>query len=411
MNKVKPALATNAMWLLSGNAIYLACQLVILSALTQYSELETVGSFGLIMAICTPIFAITGLGLRTAQSTDALGEYEFSDYFGLRIAMTFLGTLVILSTIYIWKPLLLFFALPIVLAKSIEQYSDLFYGTLQKAERIKSVAISLIMRGFLSMVLFVSFLGFGLEVELAFYAQLSAWFFVAIFHDIQIVRLIQNTIKPRFSLPALLKLGKLSAPLGAGIGIGALQISLPRFFVEFFLGSTALGLYTVVGYFQQAATIFINSIGHALSARLSQLWLASNHIRFWRIVKLFMMLSLTGASCLVSLVLFFGETFLVYIFGDEYSAASDLFILTSIAVSCLILASGFQFTLLAQRRFRVFGSLQFAFLLLVSITTFFGINWYGLEGLGYGLVVAGIVRLLVMTTITMTHKKASNSIN
>jgi hypothetical protein len=74
-------LRVNFLWTLAGNVIYAACQWGILIALAKLGTLQMVGEFALALAVTAPILIGAGLSLRSVQVTDALGEYEFRDYF------------------------------------------------------------------------------------------------------------------------------------------------------------------------------------------------------------------------------------------------------------------------------------------------------------------------------------------
>ena len=78
-------LRVNFLWTLAGNVIYAACQWGILVALAKLGTPQMVGEFALALAVTAPILIGAGLSLRSVQATDALGEYEFRDYFSLRL--------------------------------------------------------------------------------------------------------------------------------------------------------------------------------------------------------------------------------------------------------------------------------------------------------------------------------------
>src|SRR5207249_10179214 len=74
-------LRVNFLWTLAGNVIYAACQWGILVALAKLGTPQMVGEFALALAVTAPILIGAGLSLRSVPVTDALGEYEFRDYF------------------------------------------------------------------------------------------------------------------------------------------------------------------------------------------------------------------------------------------------------------------------------------------------------------------------------------------
>src|SRR5580704_15153177 len=78
-------------WTLAGNVIYAACQFGMLSALAKLGNPSVVGQYALALAVAAPVFMLTNLQLRGVQSTDAKHEYDFPDYFTLRVISSLFG--------------------------------------------------------------------------------------------------------------------------------------------------------------------------------------------------------------------------------------------------------------------------------------------------------------------------------
>jgi hypothetical protein len=92
-------LRVNFLWTLAGNVIYAACQWGILVALAKIGTVQMVGEFALALAITAPILVGAGLALRAVEATDALGEYEFRDYFSLRLLTSAAAVLVVAGAV------------------------------------------------------------------------------------------------------------------------------------------------------------------------------------------------------------------------------------------------------------------------------------------------------------------------
>ena len=56
--------------------------------LAKLGSPEQVGQFALGLAIAAPVFMFATLRLRDVQATDAKQEYQFGDYFALRLTTT-----------------------------------------------------------------------------------------------------------------------------------------------------------------------------------------------------------------------------------------------------------------------------------------------------------------------------------
>ncbi|UCC65154.1 MAG: oligosaccharide flippase family protein, partial [Anaerolineae bacterium] len=140
------SLRANFSWTLVGNVVYAACQWGMLVVLAKLGSPEMVGQFALGLAITVPIMAFATLKTRLVQATDAKGEYQFGDYFGLRLITTAMALLVVAGVVlvsgYRRETALVILALGI--AKAFESISDVFYGLLQQRERMDRVAKSLL---------------------------------------------------------------------------------------------------------------------------------------------------------------------------------------------------------------------------------------------------------------------------
>src|SRR5205807_111503 len=90
-----PSLRSNFKWTFAGNVIYAACQWGMLSVLAKAGSAATVGQFALGLAVAAPVFMFSNLQLRAVQATDARSEYEFADYFTLRVLASALGLMVV----------------------------------------------------------------------------------------------------------------------------------------------------------------------------------------------------------------------------------------------------------------------------------------------------------------------------
>src|SRR6185312_2728981 len=82
-------LAGSALWLMSSNLLYAACQWGTIIALAKLGAPVAIGHLGLALAIATPIILFTSLGLRTVQATDMVRRYAFVEYLSLRVACNF----------------------------------------------------------------------------------------------------------------------------------------------------------------------------------------------------------------------------------------------------------------------------------------------------------------------------------
>lgn len=215
--------------------------------LAKLGSPEMVGQFTLGLAITAPVIMFTNLQLRIVQATDTRKHYSFSDYLGLRLISTALAlaiiTVISLLGGFRWETSLVIFLMG--LAKAFESTSDIFHGLIQQHERMDRIATSLMIKGPLSLLL----LGIGVYVSgnilWGLLGLVFAWAVVLVAWDIRsgILMLHRSQLQPRWHGKTLVQLVWLCLPLGFVMMLISLNINIPRYFIERYLGERELGIF------------------------------------------------------------------------------------------------------------------------------------------------------------------------
>ena len=129
-DKSKFSLKRNFVWVLSGSLIYSLCQWGLLVTIAKFGTAKLLGQFALGLAISAPIVMFTNLQLRAVEATDTRNQYQFGDYLGLRLAMTFIFMIMVIGIISFsdYQIQTKLVVLGVALFKSIETLSDIVYG-------------------------------------------------------------------------------------------------------------------------------------------------------------------------------------------------------------------------------------------------------------------------------------------
>uniref|UniRef100_UPI001ABB5751 lipopolysaccharide biosynthesis protein n=1 Tax=Aetokthonos hydrillicola TaxID=1550245 RepID=UPI001ABB5751 len=332
MPPTKPlTLRHNFFWTFIGNAVYAGCQGGMLMVLAKLGSPEMVGKFTLGLAVTAPIIMFTNLQLRTVQATDTKRQYLFSDYLGLRLCGTGLAMLIIAAIIaisgYGWETSLVILVMG--LAKAFESISDVFYGLIQQNEQMDRIAISLMIKGPLSLLL----LGLGIylsgSVIWGVVGLAVAWAIVLVGYDFHSGALMLNQVaklQPRWQPKKLVNLLWLSLPLGFVMMLISLNTNIPRYFIERYLGERELGIFAALAYLIVAGNIVVDALGQSASHRLAKYYATGNNIAF-RILLLKLVgigALLGGIGVLVSVVA--GPQILTLLYRPEYAQRADLFV-------------------------------------------------------------------------------------
>lgn len=421
MEQIKPlTLRRNFSWTFIGNAVYAACQWGMLVLLAKFGSPEIVGQFTLGLAVTAPVVMLTNLQLRSVQATDAKHQYLFGDYLGLRLIGTLLALLLIggitLNAGYRWETALV--VLTIGLAKGFESISDVFYGLIQQHERMDRIAISMMIKGPLSLIL----LGAGLyltgSVIWGTVGLVIAWAFVLFAYDIRSGSLllekqengrfawnnkskicnlqskISNPLYPRWHLKTLNKLVWLSLPLGLVMMLIALNGNIPQYFIEHYWGEGELGVFAAIAYLMVAGNMVVNALGQSASPRLAKYYAAGNRSAFRSLLVKLVGIGaiLGGAAILVALVA--GREILTLLYRPEYAEQKDLFVWLMVAAGLGYISSFLGYGMTAARYFRIQIPLFAAATATAAIACLWLIPIMGSLGAAIALILAAIVQAI-----------------
>lgn len=388
-------LRRNFSWTFVGNATYAACQWGMLIVLAKLGSPEVVGQFTLGLAVTAPIIMFTNLQLDIVQATDAKKQYLFSDYLGLRL----LGTVVALIAILIvtfaagyrfQTSLVILF---VGLAKALESISDIFHGLIQQHERMDRIAISLIIKGPLSLLLLSLGLYISGNVVWGVAGLVIAWAVVLVGCDIRNGALILNRMPQiRLKWETLTKLLWLCLPLGLVKMLISFNTNIPRYFIEEYLGERELGIFAALAYLMVAGNMVIFALGESAVPRLSKYYVAGDSIGFRGLL-----LKLVGIAGLIGSIAIFlaaiaGKEILTLLYRPEYAEYNSLFLLLMIAAAISYVSSFLGYGMTSARYFNV----QTPLFILVTITSAISCLWLlpekGLIGAAIALIISAILQ-------------------
>lgn len=396
MQKSKPlSLRRNFSWTFIGNAVYAACQWGMLVVLAKLGSPEMVGQFTLGLAVTAPIVMLTNLQLDIVQATDAKEQYAFSDYLGLRLIGTTIA-LVAIAMVTLWTGYSLQTSLVILLvglAKAFESVSDIFHGLIQQHERMDRIAVSLMIKGPLSLLL----LGLGVylsgSVVWGVVGLVIAWAVVLVACDIRNGTLILNRV-PKISLnwKTVKQLVWLCLPLGLVKMLISLNANIPRYFIEEYLGERQLGIFAALAYLMVAGNMVIFALGESASPRLAKYYAARNVNAFrGLLLKLVGLAALIGGTAIV-IAQVAGTEVLTLLYRPEYAQNKELFVLLMVAAAIGYMSSFLGYGMTAARYFRV----QTPLFVIVTATSAMACLWLlptqGLIGAAKALILAAIVQ-------------------
>jgi len=372
-----PSLKRNVSWTLFGNILYSLSSWLMFAVIAKMGTTKMVGQYALGLAVTQPIIMFAQLNLRAVQATDVRKLYGFGHHLALRLAMAVLSVVVSVGVAlaggYPAETALVIIAVAIGVA--FDSYSDVVYGALQQREQMNRIAISMSLKGPLSLLLLAAGLYFGHSVVWAAAGSALASIIVSMSYDYASVRKLfpgthngdahSDEARPRWEAQELWNLARLAFPMGITLVLVALNTNIPRFFLERFAGEAQLGVYAALASVIAAGRIVVNALGQTVTPRLARNY-AHGEVKKFR--------SLTAALLVVALVLGAGLTWLAALFGNklvssiytaEYGHYQNVFVVSVMAGGVGYLATFIGFAITACRCFKP----QVPILLLVCIIT------------------------------------------
>ncbi len=393
-----PSLRANFAWTLAGNVLYGACQWGMLSVLAKLGNASIVGQFTLGLAVSAPVFMFTNLQLRAVQATDMSAESGFANYFTLRLLSTLLGLMVVVA--------LLPFAgassgvrlvvLLVAVSKCVECMSDVTAGLLQREEQLKRVAISLMIRGVGSVLVFSLTFAYFRNLALSVAAMSGVWLAVVLLYDVPNVRKLIGHHDPffRFDWRALWRLTMLGLPLGWVVFFGSLNVNIPRYFLQHYLGLTDQGIFASLAYLVVAINLIVAALSVSVTTRLARLFADGDHRQFVRLLTKLCMLGVLIAAVGVPLTFLVGRPLLTLLYRREYADHVGLLALF-VGIAALSTIVWFLFCgLTATRTFRIQVPVHFAAMLIGVAASALLVPRCGLLGAGVGLLLSTTILVL-----------------
>jgi len=388
-------------WAGFGDAFYAACQWGLLVVLARLGTPEMVGQFSLAFAITAPVVICANLSLRPLQSTDARHQFQFKDYLVLRLTSITLALLII-SVLAFQYPTDTALTIAVLgVGKCFESISDLFYGLLQKHERMDLIATSLFLKGLASVAGFVA--GFMLlgTVLGGVVGLAMAWLLILVAYDIQKgTQILSRTMDNRhadqtWKLTQTWALCTLALPLGIGVALLSLNANIPRYFIERYWGAGALGQFASMAYIAVAAGMIVNSLGQAMSPRLSQHWASGAFGAFRTLLLKFMVLAGLWGLIGVGVAFVAGSSLMTLLYGTEYANHADTFVWIMGAAAVSHLASVYGYGMTAARIIRS-QFVQFAVVAAIGIIAAISlVPSHGLNGAAWAFGASLLAQLVM----------------
>jgi O-antigen/teichoic acid export membrane protein len=404
------SLRQNFAWNFFGNVIYAGCQWGIMVVLAKLTSPEKLGQFALGLAVTAPIILFSQLQLRGVQATDARGNFEFGHYLALRLLTTGLALAVIWGVAG-WggyDRATCWIILAIGWSKGVDSLKDVYYGLMQRHERMDRMAQSRIAGGVLALGCLAGLIWNTRSVVAGVLGMVVAQFAVWLIYDRQHVRRLLVTaprepgaIRPLFDAKILWHLAILALPLGLVMMILSLNTNIPRYFIEHYEGVAQLGIFAALSYVVVAGNTFIIALGQAALPQLAKCYAAGNCSSYKRILGRMVIMGLAVGTAGVLMAWLAGPWILAVVYGPEYARQNRVFIVLMGVGAVQYVASFMGYGMTAAHYFRAQLPLFACVCLATAVASFICIPCWGVMGAAMALLVGACCNIIGCTIVVV----------
>jgi O-antigen/teichoic acid export membrane protein len=391
----------NISWNLLGCVGYASGQWLQLIILAHMGGAAAVGTYALALAFTAPVMVFASLCLRVMLASDARGAYTFREYLRLRQATTVAAMVAIViiarvteTTAAGWAVLL-----PVCAMRAADALSDCYHGLWQQHERMSIIAAGLMLNASGSVVLMIvaSMLGGGVP-EAAIGAatgSLAALLFIRrrTLGDRELRCAVMSNAGP-VAWQRVFSLSRETAPLGLTVLLGSLQQNVPRFFVQYYGGATALGVFAAASQLTATADLLGGALAAAAAPRLGVHHARRDSWSFVKVVRNLVTAGLLVGALGVVLSVLAGRWFLVHVYRPEFASGAPTLVILSAAAGMTLIASLLGYSLTTARVIAIQPLMLTATLTVLAACCFAMVPRWGGEGAAWALLAATTVHAL-----------------
>ncbi|HEV7280679.1 MAG TPA: hypothetical protein VGN57_10800 [Pirellulaceae bacterium] len=403
--------ANGPLAIFAGRGVYAAAQFATLAAVARCCGAEAVGDVVLGLAVAVPSFVLFGGQLRIVQATDPNGRFAFGAVERWGLLGHSLGFLLVAAIAFLFRsdsPGLITL-LGVGLARAAESWSEIAYGALQRQRSFAAISLSTAVKSVASCAIGLPVLILFRSPGLAFAASGIVWLAGSVLFDRPLAMRRLAAAASGETSPghaASTELLKTALPLSAGATVSAFDTQAPRYFVEAYLGSRALGLFGVTHYAALSILTLIIPLTYVWTPALAKDVARGDGVAFRRRSRRALLYA-TALAAATALFAIPAGPVLASLFAEPSLAQGWTLTLTVAAAGALAPAAMLESMLRAAHGFRLLCTLQIASLIVHAGACTAGLGWFGLEGVAGAMLLRSVVYLTMLAVGSYVVTKAA----
>ncbi len=399
------ALRRNAFWSILGSCAQQVSNLLLLIAISRMLGGESLGKFSYAIAICSPIIALSTLGLRNLQVVESSERFSHYDFRRVQLIASLVAIVAINLTGWIIgkRNEALIAILLVSVSQAVTSQLDTVLACFQKLRRMDIVAQcrTFTAIGVLPVCISVAVLTRSLTSVLSslVVVRLVSFF---VYSGSWLKSLDPTSAGRPASWKRSRELAFSSTHIAAMTGVATLEVAIPSLALDYFQGATVLGHYMVICTIYLPIPFVINSILQASLPYLGSNLRESDSI-VSRVITYLFALTLLG----IAFVFVAGTPVLKLFLGDSYVPVEKQLALVFVVSFFSVTATVLMHSLIARQMYRLCFIYSTASCSATALIAILLVPAYGLSGAVLAPLVGKIVAIALSLIVRGKLKQFS----
>lgn len=206
-------------------------------------------------------------------------------------------------------------------------------------------------------------------------------------------------LRPRYTFSRQWTLTRIAFPLGIVMTLQAVNLNVPRYFVQSAMGETELGVFSIMAYTMTAISTVVDAMRAAAVPKLARYYVSGRMGAFRSLIfKMGAMAAAVGVLATIG-IMSLGSQILRILYGPDYAGYSGVLVWLTVASGIGAVASLLTSGLDSSKRFRVQVPMFISVVAANAIGCAILVPRFGLTGAAIAPLAASIVHVIIASVL------------
>jgi O-antigen/teichoic acid export membrane protein len=373
-------------------------------AIVRLSGYSDAGILSIVISFCNIFGFVALFGLRNYQICDVEERYSNGEYFSSRILTVGLSLLCFAAVLWqrSYDPQTVLCCIGYMAFKTLEAFSDVFFGVMQRRNRYGQIAVSYFLKGLLPTAVFALLLVLKQGLLAAIIGMTAAYLIVMLAYDLY---KLKGTQTFRLKFNRIVPLLKACFPLMLCIVFSAVMVYVPKEAVNRVLGMEAAGYFGTISILIVVFSTLATSVWGVIIPKISGLFVERKQKEFHQLIKYLVLGYILLSIVVLLLGNLLGPWALSLIYGKQI--LSYIRLLTPVLINSMLLmgVSFFDglFTALNKRFSLLLCNVAGVLICILLVQQWTQSN--GMDGANFAMMAGYGVRLLLLVILSFVYTR------